>query len=62
VTERPAPVFDQVNIVSGDTEASVHFYRKLGLRFPITLSGGRRAARTISPRKEVQGIPKPIWT
>jgi uncharacterized glyoxalase superfamily protein PhnB len=28
------PVFDQVNIVSADTEASVAFYRKLGLDIP----------------------------
>ncbi len=30
----PAPVFDQINIVSGDVDASVEFYRRLGIDMP----------------------------
>jgi uncharacterized glyoxalase superfamily protein PhnB len=30
----PRPVFDQLNIVSGDVEASVAFYRRLGVAIP----------------------------
>lgn len=30
----PAPVFDQVNIVSDDVDASVEFYRRLGIDMP----------------------------
>lgn len=31
---KAAPRFTQLNIVSGDTEASLRFYRKLGLEIP----------------------------
>ena len=30
----PRPVFDQLNIVSGDVEASIAFYRRLGVAIP----------------------------
>jgi uncharacterized glyoxalase superfamily protein PhnB len=30
----PRPVFDQLNIVSGDVEASIAFYRQLGVAIP----------------------------
>jgi catechol 2,3-dioxygenase-like lactoylglutathione lyase family enzyme len=30
----PKPILDQVNIVSGDVEASVAFYRRLGVKIP----------------------------
>ena len=30
----PRPVFDQLNIVSGDVEASTEFYRRLGVAIP----------------------------
>lgn len=34
MSDREAPVFNQVNIVSGDTEASLQFYRRLGVTIP----------------------------
>jgi uncharacterized glyoxalase superfamily protein PhnB len=34
MSDRSAPVFDQLNIVSGDCEASLRFYRQLGMDIP----------------------------
>lgn len=34
MSEKAAPRFNQLNIVSGDTEASLRFYRRLGLEIP----------------------------
>ncbi len=34
MTKRSQPCFNQLNIVSGDPEASLRFYRKLGVEIP----------------------------
>lgn len=34
MSDQAPPVFNQLNIVSGDTEASLQFYRRLGLEIP----------------------------
>lgn len=34
MSDRTRPVFDQLNIVSGDSEASLRFYRQLGVEIP----------------------------
>jgi hypothetical protein len=34
MSNRSSPVFNQVNIVGGDPDASLRFYRKLGLEIP----------------------------
>lgn len=34
MSDRSPPVFNQLNIVSGNTDASLRFYRQLGLQIP----------------------------
>jgi catechol 2,3-dioxygenase-like lactoylglutathione lyase family enzyme len=34
MTDRPAARLDQINLVSGDIEASIAFYRRLGVEIP----------------------------
>ncbi|HEY3778245.1 MAG TPA: VOC family protein [Rhizomicrobium sp.] len=34
MSDKASPVFNQLNIVSGNTEASLRFYRKLGIEIP----------------------------